>query len=457
MVERRSDEQQDQEQEGVNSSKPPESQLPHSSPSQQQTGEGSRPVVPNDIALTPSCSPCQPENISCSRREYSDKSRCFNPAWYQHYSWLEYSVKLDSAYCFPCRFFVGSSIGRGRPEKAFTVNEFKDWKYASDNKGALLSHQKSYPHKQSAIAWGQFKYTSSSGSASEQLGSNRAELIKKNQHNFQAVSHVLLTRCKQDIAVRGHHESPNSLSIGNFLEIPSLLSRYDPIIAERLTRGPSNALYTSHNIQNEIINIMGTIVKQHICASVEKAKYFSLLVDETKDLGKNEQMSISIRYLDLDKVEIAERFPTFVAAPQLTAEHLSKYIFDTLSLFNITVSSMVSQGYDGAAVMSGCVSGVQQHVREVVPHAVYIHCHAHCLNLVLVDCVKSLPEASEFFSLVQSLYVFLSASKAHSIFSQKQAELHPDKQPRALQSLSDTRRACRYNSLDSVKSYKHLR
>ena len=100
---------------------------------------------------------------------------------------------------------------------------------------------------------------------------------------------------------------------------------------------------------------------------------------------------------------------------------------------------MVSQGYDSAAVMSGCVSGVQQCIREVVPHAVYIHCHAHCLNLVLVDCVKSLPEASEFFSLVQSLYVFLSASKAHSIFSQKQAELHPDKQPRALQSLSDTR------------------
>ena len=175
-VERRSGEQQDQE--GLNSSKPPESQPPHLSPSQRQTGEGSRPVVPDDIALTPSCSPCQPGNISFPRREYSDKSRCFNPAWYQQYSWLEYSVKLDSAYCFPCRFF-GSSIGRGRPEKAFTVNGIKDWKHASSNKGALLSHQKSYSHKQSEIALGQFKYTSSSGSVPEQLGSNRVELIKK--------------------------------------------------------------------------------------------------------------------------------------------------------------------------------------------------------------------------------------------------------------------------------------
>ena len=48
-----------------------------------------------------------------------------------------------------------------------------------------------------------------------------------------------------------------------------------------------------------------------------------MLVDKTKDLSKNEQMSISIRYLDLDKVEMVERFLTFVVAPQLTPEHLS--------------------------------------------------------------------------------------------------------------------------------------
>ena len=51
---------------------------------------------------------------------------------------------------------------------------------------------------------------------------------------------------------------------------------------------------------------------------------------------------------------------------------------------------IVSQGtYDGASVMSRCCFGVQQRIRELNPHAIYIHCHAHCLNLVLVDCVKS--------------------------------------------------------------------
>ena len=103
---------------------------------------------------------------------------------------------------------------------------------------------------------------------------------------------------------------------------------------------------------------------------------------------------------------------------------------------------MVSKGYDGASVMSGHCSGVQQRVREVAPHAIYVHCHAHVLNLVLVDCVKKDSFASEFFSLLQVLYVFLSSSKAHVIFIEKQKELYPSKPTKELKRLSDTRWAC---------------
>ena len=43
---------------------------------------------------------------------------------------------------------------------------------------------------------------------------------------------------------------------------------------------------------------------------------------------------------------------------------------------------------------------------EVVPHAAYVHCYAHCLNLVPVDSTKSVSEAFDFFSLMETLYVF---------------------------------------------------
>lgn len=55
--------------------------------------------------------------------------------------------------------------------------------------------------------------------------------------------------------------------------------------------------------------------------------------------------------------------------------------------------------------MSGRCTGVLERIREVAPNARYIHCSAHNLNLVLLDCVKNNKEASDFFALIQALYV----------------------------------------------------
>ena len=46
----------------------------------------------------------------------------------------------------------------------------------------------------------------------------------------------------------------------------------------------------------------------------------------------------------------------------------------------------------------------------------------------------------------------MSSSKAHVIYLEMQNQLHPAKQIRQLQRLSDTRWACRYLSLDVIAS-----
>ena len=81
---------------------------------------------------------------------------------------------------------------------------------------------------------------------------------------------------------------------------------------------------------------------------------------------------------------------------------------------------MVAQGYDGASVMSGHRRGILAHIKQVAPKAEYIHCNAHCLNLCLVDCVKSVDLANRLFALLQHLYNFLSSSKSHAIFMHQQ-------------------------------------
>ena len=88
--------------------------------------------------------------------------------------------------------------------------------------------------------------------------------------------------------------------------------------------------------------------------------------------------------------------------------------------------------------------------RLKAPYVIYVHCYAHALNLVLVDSVKNVSIASEFFALAESLYVFISTTKAHVVFMAKQNELHPGKPPLQLQRLSDIWWAYRYNAVNAL-------
>ena len=114
----------------------------------------------------------------------------------------------------------------------------------------------------------------------------------------------------------------------------------------------------------------------------------------------------------------------------------------------VLVDNCFSQCYDGASVMSGYNAGVQALIQAQCPQAVYVHCYAHCLNLVLIDVVKRLPVASNFFALMEAVYVFLSSSEAHKIFlssqqSQGGREIRLRKQ-------SDTRWSCRHESIEAI-------
>ena len=198
-------------------------------------------------------------------------------------------------------------------------------------------------------------------------------------------------------------------------------------------------------------------MRKTICQGAKDAGAFSILADETKDFAKDEQMSFAVRYVNISDGSIHEHFLTYIHAQGLNAECLSRYIKDLLQRFDFDSNALVSQGYDGAAVMSGNCNGVQKRVRDFAPYTIYIHCYAHVLNLVLVDSVKSVSCASEFFILMEGLYVFVATSKVHVVFKEKQLLLHPDKQPLELQKLSDTRWVCRYAAVNAVcRTYDSL-
>ena len=69
---------------------------------------------------------------------------------------------------------------------------------------------------------------------------------------------------------------------------------------------------------------------------------------------------------------------------------------------------------------------------------------------MLINVVKHVPQAAEFFSLLEELYVFASNSVAHVRFLAIQKEMFPQEQVRELQHLSDTRWWCRASSCENA-------
>src|SRR5215469_16775289 len=60
--------------------------------------------------------------------------------------------------------------------------------------------------------------------------------------------------------------------------------------------------------------------------------------------------------------------------------------------------------------MSGLYIGLQARIREVSPSAMYTPCSAHSLNLVGDNATSCCKESTDFFLLLQNLYVFFSSS-----------------------------------------------
>lgn len=121
--------------------------------------------------------------------------------------------------------------------------------------------------------------------------------------------------------------------------------------------------------------------------------------------------------------------------------------------YNLRIEDLRGQCYDGAASMRRSYNGVQAKIRTENLLAFYIHCHAHILNLCLVDLAKQVPYVRNTFGTLKALHSFISASsKRHEIFEQLWIKLGNKIGPKTLKSLSDTRWSCRLDALNSILS-----
>ncbi|KAI3715575.1 hypothetical protein L6452_22561 [Arctium lappa] len=222
----------------------------------------------------------------------------------------------------------------------------------------------------------------------QQVMNNRLRL----KTSIEAIKWLTFQAC----ALRGHDERPNSRNQGNFLELIKFIASYNKNVDDVvLENAPQNAKYTSPDIQKEILRVYATNVQEAIRDEIGTTK-FCLIVDESQDESKKEQMAIVVRFVDRNGY-VKERFLDLVHVKDTTSLTLRNEISSSLSFHKLDVQDIRGQGYDGASNMRGEWNGLQALFLKECPYAYYIYCFAHQLQLALVAASKDVTEVHHFF------------------------------------------------------------
>jgi hypothetical protein len=179
--------------------------------------------------------------------------------------------------------------------------------------------------------------------------------------------------------------------------------------------------YISPTIQKEILHIIASKVRDAIREEIGDAK-FCIIIDETRDESKKEQMAIILRFVDKDGF-LNERFFHIVHVRDTTALTLKREICAVLSRFNLHIENIRGQGYDGASNMHGEWNGLQALFLKDCPYAYYVHCLAHRLQLALVSTSREAKPVHQFFNhLTLIINIVVGSNKRNDELQATQAE-----------------------------------
>ena len=226
------------------------------------------------------------------------------------------------------------------------------------------------------------------------------QLTDKNKHILCQIILAVEFLAKQGLPFRSHRDdkvgfSSEDTNRGNFVATLQLMAKSDPILSKHLASAKKNAKYTSKTIQNQIVHIYASRIRETITKPKrEKALSYTIIADEATVIFSNREiLTLCVRFVDLSlpaNPQIKECLLFFIHLQRANAEGISKKIIETLThpCVSLDTSKICGQAYDGAAVMSSNRAGVQAKIKEVSPRALYTHCYSHCLNLSIAASCK---------------------------------------------------------------------
>ncbi|KAF2885949.1 hypothetical protein ILUMI_20224 [Ignelater luminosus] len=206
------------------------------------------------------------------------------------------------------------------------------------------------------------------------------------------------------------------------------------VLVSHLATAPANALY---------------IIQNNIVKEVNSSGASTLLVDETSDISRVQQIPLSIRYITKDEGRhiVKEDFLSFMDVEQTTGVYLSNAILEALEKLNTNIKFLIGQGYDGAAAMKRSYKGVQKLITDKQPQALYVHCCAHSLNLSICHFCDVQSICNTIGNIKPVGTFFKASSKRTQLLRNKIKEAFPDKKYSNLIAFCETRWVENHNAI----------
>ncbi|CAN6716732.1 unnamed protein product [Malus baccata var. baccata] len=296
----------------------------------------------------------------------------------------EYSISKDAAFCLYCYLFKTNFAQVG--SEAFTGDGFKTWKKGRERFKMHVGPVGSVHNKAREAATNLMNQATHIETAVSKH-SDQARKAYRTCLNASIKCTKFLLR--QGLPFRGHDESVTSSNRGNYLELLQFLADNNDKVREVVMENvPGNLRLVAPSIQKEIVNSCALETLDAIMDGL-KDRFFSILVDEARDMLVKEQMAMVLRYVD-DNGHDA---------------------IDTLfSRNDLSISKLRGQGYDGASNMRGELKGLKTKILREQPCAYYVHCFAHQLQLALVAIAKKNIDIASFFATANSVVNHVGAS-----------------------------------------------
>ncbi|CAN6710345.1 unnamed protein product [Malus baccata var. baccata] len=272
-------------------------------------------------------------------------NRRFIPQWFDEFDWLEYNISKDAAFCLYCYLFKTNFEQVG--SEAFIRDGFKTWKKGREIFKMHVGPVGSVHNKAREAATNLMNQATHIETAVSKH-SNQAHKTYRTCLNASIKCTKFLLR--QGLAFRGHDESVTSSNRENYLELLQFLADNDDKVREVVMENASgNLKLLAPCIKKEIVNSCALETLDAIMDDL-KDRFFSILVDEARDVSMKKQMAMVLCYVD-DNGHVIERFVGIQHVTDTTSSSLKDVIDTFFSRNGLSISKLRGQGYDGASNM----------------------------------------------------------------------------------------------------------